>query len=210
MRWWSSSPRGDRRLDGDQLGERVAVASWWPRRSSSQPPPSIRRLGGGRRARRGGQAVVADRGHGVSVRPTMGRITRPRLSATPTRGRRVRLRGCVAAAAGDGACSGVCGGPRWVAEGEPAHGDGMPSSGGLCGIVPDKLDLGWRTCRGEGGGLGGQPQGREQAAREAFVESENQLTPLMSKCCHWPDSASSWMSLSTPRYTTRAVPSGSM
>lgn len=46
-------------------------------------------------------------------------------------------------------------GHNGVGEGELDHGDGMSSSGGLCGIFPGELYLGWGTCRDEGGGLGG-------------------------------------------------------
>jgi len=57
-------------------------------------------------------------------------------------------------------------------EDERAHHDGRPSSGRLCGFVPGEFGLRWVTRGREGGGLGGQAQGDEQAAGQALVRHE--------------------------------------
>ena len=58
----------------------------------------------------------------------------PSRSVPGVRSRGATGRGVEGAAGHDG-----------VGEGEPDHGDGMSSSGGLCGIVPGELYLGWGT-----------------------------------------------------------------
>jgi hypothetical protein len=58
--------------------------------------------------------------------------------------------------------------------------DRWPGIARLRGVVPGELGLRWVACWCEGGGLGGKPQGREQAAREAFVDHERRDAAMLA------------------------------